>query len=230
VPRRRRPLPGGAAGPGRNGDPPPGGGWPEWAGDIRGDPGGSGTSARGDDPRDAGEPPPFRIGGTVFDPLPRPDPESLAVGDRSGAHAPEPAAGGGEPAAFRPWGPAERSRDRGGEPAVEAAARPRPFVLTAGRVAAEVPYIGLETQVTARRDSAPSPDLPPQQSAIVTLCAEPTSVAEIAALLRMHLGVTRILVADLHTAGLLDVPVSDATLATDPELIMRVMRGIRDLT
>lgn len=117
-----------------------------------------------------------------------------------------------------------------GEELPEAAAVPRPFVLTAGRVAADVPYIGLETQVTARAGGTPPPDLAPQLTAIVALCAEPTSVAEISARLRMHLGVARILVADLHTAGLLDVPGVDAGMATDPDLIMRVMRGVRDLS
>jgi hypothetical protein len=120
------------------------------------------------------------------------------------------------------------SREYGEEP--EAATAPRPFVLTAGRVNADVPYIGLETQVTAHSGGPPPPDLAPQLTAIVTLCAEPTSVAEISARLRMHLGVARILVADLHTAGLLDVPGVDTGLASDPDLIMRVMRGVRDLS
>jgi len=123
---------------------------------------------------------------------------------------------------------AGRARDGDDEPPPDAV--PRPFVLTAGRVATEDPYIGMETQVTARSGGSPPGDLAPQLSAIVTLCAEPTSVAEISARLRMHLGVARILVADLHAAGLLDVPGEDAGKATDPDLIMRVMRGVRDLS
>ncbi len=188
---------------------------------------------------DADEPPPFRIGGPVIEPQAGSRAKAPTPKKRSGSRAPREPSGSGalapdpdpdaEPATFRPW-ERTKSRNRGEAPDARATARPRPFVLTAGRVAAEIPYIGLETQVTVRPGSAPSPDLPPQQSAIVTLCAEPTSVAEIAALLGMHLGVTRILVADLHTAGLLDVPGATANLATDPDLIMRVMRGIRDLT
>src|SRR5436305_1549102 len=79
----------------------------------------------------------------------------------------------------------------------------RPFVITAGRTAAVDPDIGLETQVTVRPDARPL-RLPPEMRAIVGICAEPLSVAEISARLRMHLGVTRILVGDLRAAGVLD--------------------------
>jgi hypothetical protein len=65
--------------------------------------------------------------------------------------------------------------------------------------------------------------------AIVGLCGEPVSVAEISARLRLHLGVTRILVGDLRAAGQLDVHVLDNE-NPDPETIMRVIRGLRAIT
>jgi hypothetical protein len=126
-----------------------------------------------------------------------------------------------------PSGPADGPAT--GEPAL------RPFVLTSGRVASIDPNIGLETQVTARPAAeiwvtVPVSDLPPERRAIVDLCAEPHSVAEISARLNLHLGVTRVLVGDLRDAGYLDVHVLDADASTDPEIILRVMRGLRAIS
>lgn len=101
----------------------------------------------------------------------------------------------------------------------------RPFVITAGRVDGPDPDIQMETQVTVRAGAAPS-RLSPEKRAIVTLCQEPLSVAEISARLRLHLGVTRILVGDLRAAGHLDVHVLESDFP-DPETIMRVIRGLR---
>ena len=101
----------------------------------------------------------------------------------------------------------------------------RPFVITSGRVSGPDPNIGMETQVTTTAMAAPG-RLPPEKRAIVTLCTEPHSVAEISARLKMHLGVTRILVGDLRAAGQLDVHVLENDFP-DPETIMRVIRGLR---
>jgi hypothetical protein len=104
----------------------------------------------------------------------------------------------------------------------------RPFVITAGRVSAADPDIQMETQVTVHPGARPG-RLPPEKRAIVTLCQEPLSVAEISARLRLHLGVTRILVGDLRAAGHLDVHVLDSDFP-DPETIMRVIRGLRAIS
>ena len=104
----------------------------------------------------------------------------------------------------------------------------RPFVLTAGRVDGADPTIGMETQVTVHPGAAPA-RLPPEQRAIVAICVEPLSVAEISARLRMHLGVTRILVGDLRAAGQLDVHVLKNDFP-DPDTILRVIRGLRAIS
>lgn len=104
----------------------------------------------------------------------------------------------------------------------------RPFVLTAGRVDGLDPNIGLETQVSSQ-PGALSARLSPEQRAIVHLCGDPLSVAEISAQLRMHLGVTRILVGDLRAAGHLDVHVLENDFP-DPETILRVIRGLRSIS
>jgi hypothetical protein len=106
----------------------------------------------------------------------------------------------------------------------------RPFVLTAGRVQG-APDIGLETQVTARPIWGPAPTrLSPEMQAIIALCRDPLSVAEISARVGLHLGVTKILVSDLNAAGYLEVHTFDATIPHQPETILRVIRGLRALS
>jgi hypothetical protein len=108
-------------------------------------------------------------------------------------------------------------------------------VLTSGRVLGNQSDIGLETQVTARVDGFGGPPalpsrLAPELQAIVALCAESISVAEISARLRMHLDVTKILIDDLRAAGYLDVHAQDVPNPNDPATILRVIRGLRALT
>ena len=121
-----------------------------------------------------------------------------------------------------------RPTPSGEPPAVEQATTLRPFVITSGRTDGADPDIGMETQVTVSHAAMPM-RLSPEMRAIVALCGEPLSVAEISARLRLHLGVTRILVGDLRAAGQLDVHVLDNE-TPDPETIMRVIRGLRAIT
>jgi hypothetical protein len=133
--------------------------------------------------------------------------------------------GGDAPDRYRPQPPAKAEPP---PPPGERTTALRPFVITSGRVEGPDPDIQMETQVTAHPGAAPA-RLPPEKRAIVTLCVEPLSVAEISARLRLHLGVTRILVGDLRAAGQLDVHVLDNDFP-DPETIMRVIRGLRALS
>ncbi|GIF11296.1 DUF742 domain-containing protein [Actinoplanes teichomyceticus] len=118
----------------------------------------------------------------------------------------------------------------GENPPVEAQTNTlRPFVITAGRTDGGDPDIGMETQVTVVPGAPPS-RLSPETRAIVSLLEEsPISVAEISARLRLHLGVTQILVGDLRAAGQVDVHVL-ANDTPDPETIMRVIRGLRSIS
>ncbi|MDG4794251.1 DUF742 domain-containing protein [Micromonospora sp. WMMD1082] len=131
-------------------------------------------------------------------------------------------------------GPAGAPAAVGSEPEAAGPTGPRPFVLTAGRVAGADPTIGLETQVTARPTTEPwsvtATRLTPELQAIVALCGEPISVAEISAKARLHFGVTRVLVGDLRAAGHLDVHVTDADDALDPDVILRVIDGLRAIS
>ncbi|MET8527277.1 DUF742 domain-containing protein [Micromonospora sp. NPDC005172] len=150
-----------------------------------------------------------------------PDPEP-GVRIRPYLRTPHPG-GGGAPAAPEP------------EPDDGVPTGLRPFVLTAGRVAGADPAIGLETQVTLRRDGtrwtgSPVGLLAPELQAIIALCADPISVAELSARTRLQFGVTRVLVGDLRAAGHLDVHATDANDALDPDLILRVIDGLRAIS
>jgi hypothetical protein len=103
---------------------------------------------------------------------------------------------------------------------------PRPFVLTAGRVAASGPFIGLESQVVAR-PVGPTGHLARELRAILATCWEPVSVAEISARLGLHLGVTQVLVGDLLSAGFVAVETADLDQAPDPTTILRVIDALR---
>ncbi len=82
--------------------------------------------------------------------------------------------------------------------------------------------------VLANPDIASSEGLPEEQRAIVELARVPLSVAEIAAHRRLHLGVARVLIADLVQAAYLAVtshrPDSDGP---DPLLLQRLIDGVR---
>jgi hypothetical protein len=136
---------------------------------------------------------------------------------------------GGRPARFRPFLDADIGEDTPPHGGRDRRAV-RPFVMTSGRVQGVDPAIGLETQVTAQPWLPGGPRLTPEQDAIVALCAEPISVAEISARLRLHLGVAKILVGDLHAAGYLDVHLTDLTGRHDPDTILRVMHGLRAIS
>jgi hypothetical protein len=112
---------------------------------------------------------------------------------------------------------------------------PRPFVLTRGRVTDGVSDIGPETQVTASAAVLVGVDeavdaLSGELRSIVALCEQPMSVAEIAARLRLHLGVTKVLISDLQVAGHVVVHIEPATTSHSPEIILRVMHGLRSIS
>lgn len=106
----------------------------------------------------------------------------------------------------------------------------RPFLLTAGRVAgaSAAPPIPLETQVVATVAGLAALDrLTFEDRDIVAACRQPQSLAEIAARLRLHLNVVRVLAEDLRAAGRLAVHVPNAGIAQNISVLRRVIDGLR---
>lgn len=101
----------------------------------------------------------------------------------------------------------------------------RPYVLTGGRTRSA---LAIETLVSAvpRPGPGPGPGLA-EQRAVVALCGRPRAIAEIAALLRLPLGVARVLVGDLVAAGA--VAIHQQRPAGDQALLQRVLIGLRRL-
>ncbi|MEU1309663.1 DUF742 domain-containing protein [Streptomyces cinnamoneus] len=120
-------------------------------------------------------------------------------------------------------------------------ARVRPYSVTGGRT--RLGHLLLvETFVAAAPagESGPPPDpapgggmasrLLPEVRAIVGLCRRLRSVAEVAALLRMPLGVVRVLLGDLADQGRIRVYGSGhAGGRPDRALLERVLSGLRRL-
>ena len=78
----------------------------------------------------------------------------------------------------------------------------RPYAITGGRTGSAGPELELEALVFADPSALAGSDLGDERRAIVLLCAEVLSVAEISAHLAIPVGVTRVLVADMVAAGL----------------------------
>jgi hypothetical protein len=100
----------------------------------------------------------------------------------------------------------------------------RPYVLTHGRTRSELP---VETLVSA----IPGARWPTSAAhrAVVELCREPRSVAEIGALLGVPLGVSRVLVDDLTRADAVAVHATVGAGGPDRALLERVLAALRRL-
>ena len=104
----------------------------------------------------------------------------------------------------------------------------RSYTLTAGRTAAKVE---LAMEATLRLQAgAEAPVLSPSAAQVLEVC-DRRSVAEVSALTKMPIGVTRVLLGDLIEQGLVRIQatITDST-STDErlELIDRTLRGLRN--
>lgn len=103
----------------------------------------------------------------------------------------------------------------------------RPYLLTSGRSQPVDRTIEIEAQVlTARITAQPAAGLSFESRDIVALCHQPMSIAEVAARLDLHIGVARVLVADLAASGYVTLERPDVALGTNLDMIERVIRGL----
>jgi hypothetical protein len=104
------------------------------------------------------------------------------------------------------------------------------YALTGGRTRSRGGDLHLETLVTTTElGRASSARLRFEHARIVDLCRRPVSIAEVAAYLRVPLGVARVLVSDLHADRMLTVHRAGTTTEGRPktEVLERLLSGLR---
>jgi hypothetical protein len=104
------------------------------------------------------------------------------------------------------------------------------YAFTGGRTRAAVRELPLETVVRAAEQAARSvAGLAMESRAIVEMCWEPRSLAEIGAGLGVPVGVARVLVGDLANAGYLEVHLPTTTDGGGPGRLVlgRLLDGLR---
>jgi hypothetical protein len=107
----------------------------------------------------------------------------------------------------------------------------RPYAMTQGRVASSTGEFDLVAFVVSAQPSAPpSAHLQPEHHAIVDACWEPVSVVELASKLDLSIGVVRVLLGDLRSAGLISLyepPAGEQPHGVD--VLKAVVNGLRAL-
>ncbi|MGD0375106.1 MAG: DUF742 domain-containing protein [Streptosporangiaceae bacterium] len=106
----------------------------------------------------------------------------------------------------------------------------RPYAVTGGRTKPRY-QLQIEAMVAASHYEARDLSaLSPECQAILGFCRDWRSVAEISAVLRMPLGVARVLIADMAVEGLVRIHQLDhARGRPDLNLLERVLSGLRKL-
>jgi hypothetical protein len=145
-------------------------------------------------------------------------------------HRPGP---GNEPAARGtpgPRDPAMHDSNPQGIAEGHGSALVRPYAVTGGRTKPRY-QLQIEAMVAASHYEARDLSvLSPECQAILGFCRDWRSVAEISAVLRMPLGVARVLIADMAMEGLVRVhQIDHAQGRPDLNLLERVLSGLRKL-
>ena len=106
----------------------------------------------------------------------------------------------------------------------------RPYAITRGRSGPAPEDLEIEALVVTLPYTEVSPNLSFECRAVARLCRQVQSIAEISALLKLPLGVTRTLVDDMAAEGLLRI--HRPNLAADSSqvtLLERILDGLRKL-
>jgi hypothetical protein len=159
-------------------------------------------------------------------------------GRRRGTPDPDPRSGA-RPPSPTPVHPATAPVDREGDPADgddredqgSTAAAVRPYTWTRGRTKSGFD-LAIETLVsTSARGRAQVTTLPVEHRAVAELCEQTRSVAEVAALLPVPLGVARVLLGDMAGLGVVTVHQNASSAGNTPDLALmeRVLSGLRRL-
>jgi hypothetical protein len=103
----------------------------------------------------------------------------------------------------------------------------RPFTVSNGRTRPTISMDLLSMVMATGR--APRLQLEPEHARALSLCHEPTTVAEIAAHLRLPVAITKVVLSDLIDCASVDVRAPDPT--ADPanrSVLEKLLNGLRD--
>ena len=131
-------------------------------------------------------------------------------------------------------GPADRpdrDRRRSGAAGNGGAAAVRPYAWTRGRTKSGLD-LAIEALVsTSQRGREQMAMLQVEHRAVAELCEQTRSVAEVAALLKLPLGVARVLLGDMAGIGVVTVHQTASSTGNVPDLALmeRVLSGLRRL-
>ena len=134
------------------------------------------------------------------------------------------------------WGSADMMNGdsgpgRAGPASHETGSLVRPYTKTGGRTRSDYD-LAIEALVsTSERGKAPDAAGRPEHRSICGLCLDTRSVAEVAAHLRLPLGVARVLIGDMAGMGLVLIHQSGMVVGDRPsiEFMERVLSGLRRL-
>lgn len=103
----------------------------------------------------------------------------------------------------------------------------RPYMVTGGRTRSHGEELPLETLVTTTRQGIEGAETRLfEQRRVLLSCQEPQSIAEVAAVLEVPVGVARVLIGDLVADGMLQ---TTTPTAKNEQLIRRLIDGVRSL-
>jgi hypothetical protein len=144
---------------------------------------------------------------------------------------PIPAAAPPEPQPFTYSNPPSVAADNEPEDPSTGASAVRPYTWTRGRTRSGFD-LAIETLVsTSRRGREQMNILQVEHRAVAELCEQARSVAEVAALMSLPLGVARVLLGDMAGLGIVTVHQTASSAGNMPDLALmeRVLSGLRRL-
>lgn len=100
----------------------------------------------------------------------------------------------------------------------------RPYFLTQGRTDSHA-QLPIEAVVRTVDGAVPWDSLAPEQCSIARLCTTPMAIAEASAMLKLPLGVTRILMSDMVASGVLEAAATEHRF--DDDFFDQMIAGVR---
>jgi hypothetical protein len=104
----------------------------------------------------------------------------------------------------------------------------RLYTLTGGR-SRSGPGSPFDLVTLVVAESGPVPGMQSELAEILQLCERPAAVVELAAELKLPVGITKVLLSDLLAAGRISARHPRAAAVPDPDILEQVLVGLRNL-